>query len=127
MAIETSEIDVHGNQVGLLKASKCFKMSSEMTCSTCHNTHENERGKTELFSQRCMNYHNTADTKFKTTTHVQINSIEKNCIDCHMPSQPSKSIAVFLQGEEIPKTSFLRSHFIGIYPDEVRKFINKMK
>ena len=65
--------------------------------------------------------------KFKTTTHTQITAIEKNCIDCHMPSQPSKSIAVFLQGEEIPKTSFLRSHFIGTYPDEVKKFINKNK
>jgi len=127
VVLNSSEIDVHGNQFGLLKASKCFKMSSAMTCSTCHNTHENERGKTELFSQRCMSCHNTSDQKFKTTTHTQITAIEKNCIDCHMPSQPSKSIAVFLQGEEIPKTSFLRSHFIGTYPDEVKKFINKNK
>ena len=127
VVLNSSEIDVHGNQVGLLKASKCFKMSAAMTCSTCHNTHENERGKTELFSQRCMNCHNNSDQKFKTTTHTQIKAIEKNCIDCHMPSQPSKSIAVFLQGEEIPKTSFLRSHFIGIYMDEVKKFINKNK
>jgi len=125
--LNSSEIDVHGNQVGLLKASKCFKVSTVMTCSTCHNTHENERGKTELFSQRCISCHNVSGETFKTATHMQINSIEKNCIDCHMPSQPSKSIAVFLQGDEIPKTSFLRSHFIGIYPDEVRKFINNKK
>ena len=128
VVLNSSEIDVHGNQVGLLKASECFKMSPAMTCSTCHNTHENERGKTELFSQRCMTCHNGSDQKFKkTATHTQITAIEKNCIDCHMPSQPSKSIAVFLQGEEIPKTSFLRSHFIGIYMDEVKKFINKNK
>ena len=127
VVLNSSQIDVHGNQVGLLKASKCFKMSLTMTCSTCHNTHENERGKAELFSKRCISCHNTSGEKFKTTTHSQITAPEKNCIDCHMPSQPSKSIAVFLQGEEIPKTSFLRSHFIGIYPDEVRKFINKNK
>lgn len=120
--LNSSNVDVHGNQVGLLKASKCFRMSLSMTCSTCHNTHENERGKTELFSQRCMSCHNTADEKFKTATHSQISSIEKNCIDCHMPAQPSKSIAVFLQGEETPRASLLRSHFISIYQDEIKKF-----
>ena len=125
--LNSSNVDVHGNQVGLLKASKCFGMSSSMTCSTCHNTHENERGKTELFSQRCMSCHNTADEKFKTSTHSQISFIEKNCIDCHMPAQPSKSIAVFLQGEETPRASLLRSHFISIYEDEVKKYLNKNK
>lgn len=127
IVLNSSEIDVHGNQVGLLKASKCFKMSTAMTCSTCHNTHENERGKLELFSQRCISCHNISDEKFKTTTHLQVKHMEKNCIDCHMPSQPSKSIAVFLQGEEIPKTSQLRSHYIGIYEEEIKKFINKNK
>ena len=127
VVLNSSEIDVHGNQVGLLKASKCFKISSAMTCGTCHNIHEKERGKTELFSQRCISCHNTAEGKFKTATHSQINTIEKNCIDCHMPAQPSKSIAVFLQGEETPKTSLLRSHFIGIYQEEIKKFINKNK
>jgi hypothetical protein len=53
--------------------------------------------------------------------------VEKNCIDCHMPAQPSKSIAVFLQGEETPKASLLRSHFISIYQDEVKKYLNKNK
>ena len=122
-----SSIDVHGNQVGLLKASKCFKSSTVLTCNTCHNTHENQRGEIGMFSQKCMSCHNTSDEMFKTTTHKQINLIEKNCIDCHMPSQTSKSIAVFLQGEETPKASKLRSHFIGIYPDEVKKFIKNKK
>ena len=127
VVLNSSEIDVHGNQVGLLKASKCFQLSTAMTCSTCHNTHENERGKTALFSQRCISCHNLADKKLQTATHIQVKAIETNCIDCHMPAQPSKSIAVFLQGEETPKTSQLRSHFIGIYPDEIKKFINKNK
>lgn len=127
VVLNSSEIDVHGNQVGLLKASKCFTLSKAMTCSTCHNTHENERGKTELFSQRCINCHHMKDEKLKTTTHLQVNAIEKNCIDCHMPAQPSKSIAVFLQGEETPRTSKLRSHYIGIYEEEIKKFINKNK
>jgi hypothetical protein len=122
-AMSTGEVEVHGNQYGLLQASKCFKQS-KMTCNTCHNTHENERGKVELFSQRCLSCHNITADNFKTPTHTSIAAIDKNCIDCHMPAQPSKSIAVFLQGEETPKASLLRSHFIGIYPDEIKKFIN---
>ena len=52
---DTAHIDVHGNQTALLMASKCFKMS-QLVCTTCHNTHEQERELT-LFSQRCMSCH----------------------------------------------------------------------
>lgn len=121
-----SPVDVHGNQVGLLKASKCYRMTETLTCNTCHNTHENERGKTELFSQRCMSCHNEKDAVFmKAPTHQQVQALEKNCIDCHMPAQPSKSIAVKLQGMETPKASVLRTHFIGIYPEEIKKYIQQ--
>lgn len=120
-----SPVDVHGNQVGLLKASKCYRMSETLTCNTCHNTHENERGKTELFSQRCTGCHNPDEPAFQTTTHRTVQALRKNCIDCHMPAQPSRSIAVNLQGSETPRASYLRTHYIGIYPEEIRKFINK--
>jgi hypothetical protein len=43
-APDPKHIDVHANQYGLLRASKCFRMSNTMTCNTCHNTHENEKG-----------------------------------------------------------------------------------
>jgi nitrate/TMAO reductase-like tetraheme cytochrome c subunit len=72
-----------------------------------------------------MSCHNPADATFKTATHQSVSGLEKNCIDCHMPAQPSKSIAVNLQGMETPKASLLRTHFIGIYPDEIKKFIQK--
>lgn len=124
-----SNIDVHGNQVGLLMASKCFTSSVTMTCSSCHNTHQNERGRKDVFSQRCISCHNTASPTFQTSTHTQINNIDKNCIDCHMPAQPSRSIAVLLEGEETPKASLLRSHLIGIYPEAdkeaLKNYINK--
>lgn len=114
-------IDVHGNQTGLLKASKCYKMSASLTCTTCHNTHENQRGKAEMFSQKCLSCHNKDDEKFKTPVHTKTISIEKNCIDCHMPAQPSRAIAVNIQGEEVPRASLIRSHFISIYPDTAKQ------
>jgi nitrate/TMAO reductase-like tetraheme cytochrome c subunit len=113
--INNAEVDVHGNQAGLLRASKCFIQSANLTCTSCHNTHENERGNLEVFSQRCRSCHNIEDKNLKTPTHINAVTLKQNCIDCHMPMQTSKSIALFLDGEELPKASKLRTHFIGIY------------
>lgn len=113
-AMASGEVEVHGNQYGLLQASKCFK-SSTMTCFTCHDSHENERSKMELYSSRCVTCHDLKKAGFNTPAHSRITSIEKNCIDCHMPAQPSKAIAVKLQGEATPRASLIRSHYIGIY------------
>ena len=83
----TNTIDVHGNQYGLLSESKCFRMSATLTCVTCHNPHENERGKVALFSQRCMTCHNKEHGTFCKINPVQVSSIKTNCIDCHMPKE----------------------------------------
>jgi hypothetical protein len=34
--IDSFKLDVHANQYGLLSASKCFRISGTMTCSSCH-------------------------------------------------------------------------------------------
>ncbi|MBZ5857807.1 cytochrome c3 family protein [Flavihumibacter profundi] len=129
-AIDTSrknvaDIDVHGNQYGLLASSKCFN-KSQMTCSSCHNTHENEKGKLEVFSQRCLSCHKQEDGKQCKLFAKLGPVINKDCIDCHMPKQASRSIAVFLQGENIPTPALLRTHFISIYPEETKKVQGKM-
>jgi hypothetical protein len=122
-AVNFGTVDVHGNQYGLLKASKCFRLSETMTCNTCHNTHENERGKLALFSQRCMVCHNTQHGNFCTINPSLVSSLKENCIDCHMPAKPSKSIVLFSPGVDFPRAALFRSHFISIYPDETKKFI----
>jgi hypothetical protein len=48
--------DVHGNQVGLLKKSRCYLSSSSMSCSTCHNVHAPERAAAS-YSDRCLGCH----------------------------------------------------------------------
>lgn len=126
---DANNIDVHGNQYGLLAASECFR-KSDMTCSSCHNSHENESRKIELFSSRCMTCHNNEHNNFCKMSSSIGSAINKNCIDCHMPEQPSKAIAVFLQGATTPTSAVMRSHFIKIYPEETRKvlaIINKTK
>ena len=104
-------IDVHGNQYGLLRASKCFR-SSDMTCNTCHDTHKNERGQLAVFSQRCMNCHNDLNAIGGVTHRRLGGQVKTNCIDCHMELKPSKAIAVFLNGDKMPTAANIRSHFI---------------
>lgn len=123
---DAKNIDVHGNQLGLLAASKCFR-KSEMTCSSCHNTHENERGKRDLFSQRCMTCHNSQHVSSCKMTTVIGSAIIQNCIDCHMPKQSSKTIAVLLQGAKRPESAIIRTHFIKVYPDETKKILADIK
>ncbi|HUS03038.1 MAG TPA: multiheme c-type cytochrome, partial [Chitinophagaceae bacterium] len=79
-AVNFGTVDVHGNQYGLLQSSKCFRMS-QMTCSSCHNTHENERRKTEVFNQRCITCHTNVHENFTTISQTTVSSIKENCIN----------------------------------------------
>jgi hypothetical protein len=123
---DAANIDVHGNQLGLLSLSKCFIMSN-MTCINCHNTHENENGKTELFSQRCMSCHSEGHEKTCKMTAVIGKTITQNCIDCHMPKQPSHAVSVYLEGSFTPTSALMRTHYIKIYPEETSKVLDLIK
>jgi len=124
-APDMKSIDVHGNQYGLLSESKCFQMSATLTCVSCHNPHENERGKTVIFSQRCMACHNKEHGTFCKINPAEVSSITTNCIDCHMPRQPSMSIALLLPGASVPTAALIHTHLIKVYPDETKKFMGR--
>lgn len=120
-----NEFDVHDNLYGLLAQSKCFKMSTALTCNTCHNTHEQEKGKLALFSSRCITCHDGGHQPICKMTATLGNTISTNCIDCHMPEKQSRMLTVKLEGEVDNKASTLRSHIIAIYPKEAEKFMLK--
>lgn len=125
-APDPQNIDVHGNQLGLLRSSKCFSMSQTMTCTTCHNPHENERGKIELFSQRCITCHNSGHNSSCKMSVTMGPAINQNCIDCHMPLKPSRIITELLPGDTKPTAALVRSHLIAIYPDETTKYKSRL-
>ncbi len=124
-ASELANIDVHGNQYGLLKLSKCFRQTAILNCNTCHKSHENERGNVALFSQRCMLCHNKEHDNFCTIKFPQA-VLKSNCIDCHMPVQPSRAIVLFSSGKEAPKAATFRSHFISIDKSQTEIFLKQM-
>ncbi|SES06868.1 multiheme c-type cytochrome [Pedobacter rhizosphaerae] len=104
--------DVHGNQSAMLKGSNCYRKSKDLTCQSCHNTHESIKGNLTVYSQRCLNCHQNSRHSQATLARGPISS---NCIDCHMPKEASKLISFQIAGKDQPKPYLLRSHRIGIY------------
>ena len=103
--------DVHGDQVGLLRRSKCFRASKDMSCSTCHDVHQPQRNLTAL-AGNCLKCH-------QTSSHPRASQIGGRmlglCIDCHMPSTRSNALQIATPTARTPV--YFRNHAIGIYPE----------
>ena len=103
-------VDVHAGQVQLLKRSRCFQSSPALSCSTCHDVHKPQRDVAELAS-RCLTCHQVESCG---TFQKQGHEIDRKCVDCHMPLQPSVNKVTASGGRSLhPK---VRNHRIGIYP-----------
>ena len=100
-------LDVHGNQVELLKRSRCFQASA-MTCLTCHNVHVTQHDAGE-FSAKCLTCHQPDSPTFAKANHRLV----KNCIDCHMPKQATDLIVFDFQGKRVRPE--VRNHWIKVY------------
>ncbi|MEO8765097.1 MAG: multiheme c-type cytochrome [Ginsengibacter sp.] len=122
----TGKLDVHGNQYGLLTASKCFKLS-KMDCSSCHNVHVNETNNVAVFSQRCVNCHNNTSHTFCKQPPTPGLVLKNNCIDCHMPALPSKKIFLEMENRARSTSDLLRTHLIAIYKDQTKIYLQKIK
>jgi len=105
------EADVHGNQVGLLRQSQCYRNSPGMSCSTCHNVHRVERD-LEALAARCATCH-TAPRRQRTL------QADQNCIDCHMPRREFKVITFRTSGSLLAQQ--YRTHKIAIYLEQAQK------
>jgi hypothetical protein len=122
-AVDTTHLDVHGNQVQLLASSKCF-MNSKMQCSTCHDTHQNQRGDVELYTQKCLSCHSTVNHNYcKMANAANAQLIKSNCIQCHMPALTTRVI-LYANRDKTPSADIsVHTHHIAIYPQEVKKIL----
>ena len=125
--VDPQNIDVHGNQYGLLRLSKCFRKSQTMTCNSCHNVHENERDKIETFSTRCINCHGTEHVPVCKMMASIGASINKDCVNCHMPKKESKTITILLANRDTLSAPYIRSHYISINEMETKAFLTSKK
>lgn len=117
-----ADIDVHGNQYGMMAASQCF-IKSQMTCGSCHAPHDKEKGNTAVYAQRCQSCHNTLHVNECKLKATKGSVILNNCSSCHMPELPSGSIMVIRQGEQVPTKAGMHTHFISIYPELTDKVL----
>jgi hypothetical protein len=129
----TASLDVHGNQYGLLTASKCFRESDNLDCSSCHDPHADEYGKTVAFSARCVTCHNgnsghscSMPEVKKMIATVGSRASAVNCIDCHMPSLPSNTITFLVNDQDQPMHDLIRTHLVAIYPDIAKAYLQKI-
>ncbi len=108
---ELAGAGLHSNNIHLLKQSRCFQASDTMTCSTCHDSHRNQRGDLRGYSQSCLQCHQKEDCPQETRLGA---NIADNCIDCHMPKQPDDRFAYDIDGKTYKFD--LRTHLIKPYP-----------
>jgi hypothetical protein len=105
-------VDVHGNQVQLMRRSKCFQSTTTMTCSTCHDVHKPQLD-AAAFSPHCLSCHQATQCGEYARMGEQI---VRNCIDCHMPLQESRVLFSNTGGKKL--TPMVRNHRIAIYVGE---------
>jgi hypothetical protein len=111
-------LDVHGNQVELLRQSRCFRSSTNLTCTTCHDVHKNQRNAAD-FSSACLTCHQAKQCGEYSKIGEKISA---NCIDCHMPLQESKVLFVRANGKTLYPQ--VRNHVIAIYPEKKTPDLN---
>jgi hypothetical protein len=124
--IDTATLDVHGNQTQLMMASKCFQVSNDLTCNSCHNVHVKERDNLEIFSNRCISCHQKVQHSFTGKNAALDNSVKSNCIDCHMPLKPS-AITMLTNQKLSAVPDYIRTHLITIYNKESKRFVDSVR
>jgi len=108
-------VDVHGNQVALLRMSRCYQSSTTFVCSSCHDVHQRQRD-AAAFSARCLECHRPENCGEYGTLKEKIVS---GCVDCHMPVQASNLIISNSNGKQT--RAMVRSHWIKIYGDSKKR------
>jgi nitrate/TMAO reductase-like tetraheme cytochrome c subunit len=122
-----SNPDVHGNQAKLLEMSRCYLNSPKLTCTTCHNVHQQEKTDPALLSQKCMDCHKEQTHNFCKMASQIGSSITKKCIDCHMPTLPSNVISFKMSAKKETSQYLLHTHRIAIYPEQTSKILSLIK
>lgn len=113
---DTLNFDVHGNQLGLLSQSKCFKKSPAMDCISCHNPHQDTPQNHISYSKICISCHQDAKHNAITLKTISKSKLANNCVECHMPKQDSKAIRFQKSNSAAVMSYSLRTHKIAIYP-----------
>lgn len=116
--------DVHGKQVQLLSASKCFIQSNTLECSSCHTLHGQKPETVSVYAQQCRNCHQEIKHKSPEIAMLDQQVITNKCVDCHMPKEVSRAIS-FREKDKVNLSDYLlRTHRIAVYPEASKNVLN---
>lgn len=105
------------NQLKRLELSKCFR-ESDMTCTTCHNPHEEQRGKLEVFTASCLECHQPAACGMSDELGERISD---NCISCHMPTSENEAVTLRTTGGAFSVQ--MVDHYIRVNRDATKAYL----
>ncbi len=110
------------NQLARLMKSRCFTESPALTCYTCHDPHQLERGNLALIAERCGTCHADDDCGLSNELGTRL---KDRCIPCHMASRRDTFGVI-----ETPDGDFrplLRDHFIQARPTATQQIVEELK
>jgi hypothetical protein len=66
-----------------LAASRCFKQSGALSCTTCHDPHSDVSTDSSFYVQRCLGCHESSNTPARNCRRGE----RSDCLPCHMKRQ----------------------------------------
>jgi hypothetical protein len=110
------------NQLARLMKSRCFTESPTLTCFTCHDPHQQERGNLALFANRCAKCHASDDCGLSAELGA---GIKDRCVSCHMPSRrEALGVMEMRDGIFLP---LLRDHHIQARPPAMQEIVAEIR
>lgn len=88
-----------------MRLSRCYQETETMTCTTCHDPHQQPKPieRLSFYRRTCLSCHDVQSCGLPEASRLQTDS-QDNCVACHMPESPT----------EIPHFAFTH-HRIGIH------------
>ena len=109
------------NQLARLRMSSCFQQDTSLSCATCHNPHQFERGNHEVFVKRCLQCHEPAACGMADRVGEPL---REHCIDCHMPLQGDTQTVLHVDGDKVMPQ--LRDHYIKAWPKAAAQVLRRL-
>ena len=87
---ESMKVTGHVEQLSL---SRCYQKSETLTCTTCHDPHDNptREERTAYYRSMCLNCHTLSDCRVDPAARAA-QSAENDCTACHMPAAPTEIV-----------------------------------
>ena len=109
------------NQLTRLSMSKCFQESS-MTCTSCHDPHQNQRGDTAVFTERCLSCHQPQHCGMSNQLG---DKAAENCVDCHMPKGDVERMTMQVAGGSFTMTMI--DHYIRVDRKATKAYLDRQQ